>query len=510
MSSSIDKSALAGRRSQPASMVGQLIADKYRLVRALGHGGMGTVYKAENVAIGKVVAIKLLHRNLAEDPIAMQRFHREARATVAISHPNIVEVLDMGNDTGGLPYLVMEYVRGTNLKKILRSAGPLPVERAARIGGQVASALAGAHARGIIHRDLKPENILLKVSRSGPEHVKVVDFGISTFVDAMAERERQLDLTPTGLTMATPFYASPEQIRGAKGRDPRVDIYALGVLLYEMLSAHRPFEGDNLPELCTRILSGEIAPLSVFRRDVPEALELVVRRALAPKVQERFQHAEEVALALVPFGADRPRGDEADPTDTFNVDMRSLGISGLETLRGQPLPSALAYALLSYFAQRHGDRALAVASELGLSAQGLRTQTECDSELLARVLARLDGALGRGDRAEIIAAGRHLAHTLVGSAELPASTTPELFFSLAGALWDRHFDLGEARVVSVGRGYGRLEIRGELRRPVALTLALLGLIEEGLRLSGARGVNVRLVSCSALGDAADAFEASWS
>ena len=509
MSSSFFKGPVTDRPLSPASMVGQLVADKYRLVRALGHGGMGAVFKAENVAIGKVVAIKLLHGNLTDDPIAMQRFQREARATVAIAHPNIVEVLDMGRNGRGSPFLVMEYVRGTNLKKLLRGGGPLPVERAARIAGQAADALAAAHARGIIHRDLKPENILVTKRQGASDVVKVVDFGISTFIDAMAEQERHVDLTPTGLTMATPFYASPEQIRGAKGRDPRVDIYALGVLLYEMLTGHRPFEGENLPELCRRILSGEIVPLRAFRKDVPSSLEELMRRALATKVQERFQSARELALALVPFGAPAPRAEEPEPTDTFTVDLRALD-SRTGERPGPPVPSALAHALLSHYEQRYGEPAKRARALLGLSIERLNTRAECDAEQLSRALSQLDATLGLGDRATLIEAGRSLARTMRGSSALSSNTTPELFFSLSGALWQQHFGIGEARVSTIGRGYGRLELRGEPRRPVALSLALLGLLEEGLKLTGGGAVSVRLTSCTALGDAIDGYEASWS
>lgn len=510
MSSSFSKGMLLPRVSllpPPHSRVGQLIADKYRLVRVLGHGGMGVVYKAENAPIGKVVAIKLLHRNLADDPVAMQRFAREARATVAIAHPNIVEVLDMGHDDRGAPFLVMEYVRGTNLKQLLRATGPMPVERSARIAGLVAGALVAAHGRGIIHRDLKPENILVTRGRGAAEQVKVVDFGISTFINAMAEQERQLDLTPTGMTMATPFYASPEQIRGAKGRDPRVDLYAVGVLLYEMLTGHRPFQGDNLPDLCARILSGEVAPLCAFRSDVPPAFENVVRRALAIHVHERFQSANELLLALVPFGAERSRHEEPEPTDTFTAELRLFEPDARPTLAER---HTLGGALISHFEQRFGPaRVEAAVAGLGDGLSALRTNAQCDGDALGRVLAQLDSGLGRSDRAEIVEAGRHAARLLGGTAALPKSPTPELFFSLSAGIWRHHFPECTARVSRVGRGYGRLEIGGERRRSVALTLAMLGLLEEGLRASGGVGVSVHLAACSALGEPSDAYEASW-
>jgi serine/threonine-protein kinase len=349
------------------------------------------------------------------------------------------------------------------------------------------------------------------VRRGATDLVKVVDFGISTFIDAMAEHERQVDLTPTGFTMATPFYASPEQIRGANGRDPRVDLYAVGVLLYEMLTAHRPFEGDNLPDLCMSILAGKITPLAAFRKDVPRALEKVVRRALATGVQERYQNAQELVLALVPFGAERPRFDEPEPTDTFTADLRTIDASVEDgAAAGFPVQAALVHGLLSHFDERFGvarcDEVLAGARG---AVQEVRALVPCDSDLLARALTLLDQKLARGDRTEITAAGRHAARSFRNTDELPKSTTPELFFSLSARIWQRHFGAGQARVSSVGRGYGKLEVRGEERRSVALVLALLGLLEEGLRMAGGLTVSVRLISCSALGDAHDAFEASW-
>ncbi|MDB4972655.1 MAG: Serine/threonine-protein kinase PknB [Myxococcaceae bacterium] len=502
--------------------VGSVVAGKYRLVRELGHGGMGAVYKAENVAIGKVVALKLLHRNLTEDPIAMQRFEREARATVAIAHPHIVDVLDMGQDPSGAPFLVMEYVRGHSLKQTLRALGPLPVERVAHIAGQILAALGAAHRRGIIHRDLKPENILLSGRRGEPDFVKVVDFGISTFVDSVAQHEREADLTPTGLTMATPFYASPEQIRGANGRDPRVDIYAVGVLTYEMLSGRRPFAGDSLPELCSNILAGAFAPLTVFRKDVPPALAEVVRRALANKASDRYQLASDFAQALVPFGASPPGNEEPDPTDTFNVDRRHLEAPEptapkLAPELGKTVHEQLARALCGYFAERYGNAEVRQLLEaLDRPTRRALAPKTCDGAALSRALLQLDRTFARGDRHEIAAAGRYFVMQGLRDKQFTACATPELFFSLSGLLWQRYFATGEARVTAVGRGYGRLELRageGELpgtaRVPTSLVLAMLGAIEQGLRHSGGQAVTVRLVKASALGDRCDLFEANW-
>ncbi|MEY4511425.1 MAG: hypothetical protein RLZZ450_3547 [Pseudomonadota bacterium] len=541
MTSSFSKAAYRSRHpaSSAETLVGATIAGKYRLVRPLGHGGMGTVYKAENVVIGKVVAIKLLHGSLQEDDIAMQRFQREARSMVAISHRNIVEVIDMGRDTNGSPYLVMEYVRGSSLKSLIAKNGALPVVRAARIAGQILDALAATHRRGIVHRDLKPENILISARTGERDVVKVVDFGISTFADSVAEYEREAELTPTGLTMATPYYASPEQIRGANGRDPRVDLYAVGVLLYEMMSGHRPFEGDNLPELCTRILAGEIAPLCVFRKDVAPAFEAIIRKALANRAQDRYQSAIELAQALVPFGADPVASEEPDPTDTFTSVERALGSyvandaaeplpTIVESTRGadpvphrptdRPRPSAvvhekLARGLFGYFAQSYGNAEVRTLLEaLEPNVRRALSAKSCQSHALGQALTALTRHFGRDERAELTAAGRHFVDESLRDGELAQSAMPELFFSLGASLWHRYFAIGEARVTRIGRGYGRLEVRctgTQARPPLALSVAMVGVLEQGLKESGARAVTVQMVESTALDGLIDAFEASW-
>jgi serine/threonine protein kinase len=521
--------------------IGAEVAGKYRLLRAVGHGGMGTVFKAENTAIGKIVAVKLLHANLTDDGVVLQRFQREARATVSIGHPNIVEVLDMGQEPSGAPFLVMEYVRGKSLKKVLKEQGTFSTKRAAKVAGQLLEALGATHQRGIVHRDLKPENILLTPRHGDPDFVKVFDFGISTFIESMVEL--RVDLTPTGFTMATPFYASPEQIRGGKGRDPRVDIYAVGVVLYEMLTGHRPFEGSNLPDLCDRILSGEITPMRAFRKDVPPGLEAVIERALALRPGDRFQTAAEMLWSMVPFGASPPRTDEPEPTDTFTVELRELTARDREGAAlaerrvaarpavqashtqpdaspkaGGAVRSELARGLLDYFDQQFGrDPVRAVERTLDENVQrklAVRHGSDawCDARALAVALDRFDTVFGEGDRAYVAEAGRHFAraHYYAGErVEMFKSITPELFFSMSSDLWNRYVASGDARVTKVGRGYGRMEVRGQESPLLANSVAILGLLDEGLRLAGATGVSVRLAESASVGDNRDLFEAAW-
>ena len=251
-----------------AYQVGSTVAGKYRIKRLLGHGGMGNVYKAENMSIGRTVALKLLHPHLADDGVTLARFQREARVAAAAGHAHVVEILDMGIESHGAPFLVMEYVRGKSVAKVLRSEGPIPWQRAVDIAGQVLAALGAVHARGIVHRDLKPENVLLTVRNGRQDFVKVFDFGVAAFVETAWDATREPDLTPSGRTMGTPYYASPEQLSGSSGRDARVDLYAVGVLLYEMIAGHRPFNGKNFPDLCRQIMSADPTPLRAFIKGV--------------------------------------------------------------------------------------------------------------------------------------------------------------------------------------------------------------------------------------------------
>ncbi len=526
----MDSETPSSKPSEKSSgwLIGSVVAGKYRLLRAVGHGGMGTVFKAENMAIGKIVAVKLLHDYLTDDGVVLQRFQREARLTVSIAHRNIVEVLDMGTEPNGTPYLVMEYVRGKSLKRALKEQGTFSVERAARIAGQVLDALSATHKLGIVHRDLKPENVLLSPRYGEPDFVKVFDFGISTFAESVAHRETRVDLTPTGFTMATPFYASPEQIRGGKGRDPRVDIYATGVLLYEMLTGHRPFEGTNLPDLCDRILSGEVTPLRAFRKDVPARLEAIIARALALRPVDRFHTAADMLWALVPFGAYAPRADEPEPTDTFTVDLRELSARGDEqaqqfeleaTNPAQPslgVHPEFANGLIDYFEQRFGSAAVERTLDAELQkalAKRKEPDGRCEANKVASALEQLDRAFGSGDRTHVAEAGRHFAraHYYAGDRIAMFQTiTPELFFSMSSDLWRRYVAAGEPRVVKVGRGYGGLEVREQRPPHLPISVAVLGFLDEGLRLSGAKGPSVRLVESAAVGDARDLFEAAWS
>ena len=239
--------------------IGTILGGRYRLVEELGQGGMATIFRAVDTQLGRDVAVKLLRPEYLRDPDFSSRFRQEAQNAASLSHPNVVSVFDYGEDPSG-PYIVMEFVDGEDLATILRRNGSLPPSQAARIAGAVARALAAAHARGIVHRDVKPGNVL--IGRDG--RVKVVDFGIAR---AVAEAQ----MTLPGTTLGSVHYFSPEQARGEPATNAS-DIYALGIVLYEMLTGTRPWEGDSAAAVALARLSGPTPDPALVRPSVPPDL----------------------------------------------------------------------------------------------------------------------------------------------------------------------------------------------------------------------------------------------
>jgi len=277
------------RRDPDDELVGIWLGD-WQLTRLIGRGGMGRVYEARDRKGRRRVALKVLSEDLASDPAFVKRFHREARVLASLSHPHVVEILDRGEANGRI-WFAMEYVRGENLRRRLERA-ILPAEEAVRIAGEVASALAYAHARGVIHRDLKPENVLL--DEEGRVHL--VDFGLSRLAGDGGGGATSL-LTRTDVILGTYEYMAPEQRRGDQDLDARADVFALGVILYEMLTGKLPL--------------GRFAPPSRLRSDVPASLDTVVNHALATERDARFESAEALKAAL--DGAWARRGQAPQP-----------------------------------------------------------------------------------------------------------------------------------------------------------------------------------------------------
>ena len=285
----------AGRGGRDDPLLGNLIADRYRIVARLGEGGTSIVYLASREAVGDRVAIKFLKEDLTKRVGSVERFIIEARASSRIDHPHIVSVFDFGRDDEGHYYLVMEYVEGRSLIKHIKACRGFLQERAVEILRQLLMAVGAAHAEGIVHRDLKPENVICAKGRTGGDFVKVLDFGLAKFVGDGAG----VSLTRHGVILGTPYYISPEQARAEKV-DNRTDLYSVGVMAYEMLTGRVPFRGSNAVTVINRHISSEPKPFAMVRPDLeihPE-LEQLVLSLLAKSPSGRFQTAEETLEAL--------------------------------------------------------------------------------------------------------------------------------------------------------------------------------------------------------------------
>ncbi len=280
-----------------ADLVGKVFEKKYRLVRLLGEGGMGAVYEAEHTILNRTVAVKVMHPVIATNPIAVDRFFREAQAASAIGHPNIIEIFDVGKDDDGEVFMVMELLRGESLEALLDKRGRLPAPRTIEIILQVLSALHAAHHKGIIHRDLKADNVFLAVDARLREEVKILDFGIAKVQGS--DFDTDMGLTKTGTVLGTPHYLSPEQARGGKNIDHRIDIWTVGVLMYEMLTGEMPFEGENYNEILSKVLMDEPTPINELVPEVPQGLVAVVEKALTKDRDERYVTVSEMIEDLM-------------------------------------------------------------------------------------------------------------------------------------------------------------------------------------------------------------------
>jgi len=279
--------------------VGQLIADRYELKETVGTGGMSTVYCAFDTLLERQVALKILHDQYGEDEEYVERFRREARAVAQLSHPNIVTVIDRGEENGK-QFIVFELVDGENLKELVDRGGPLPVRRVLELGLEVGRALAFAHAQGLVHRDVKPQNVLL----NDEGHAKVTDFGIVRSLDAVGHTE-------TGTVLGTSHYIAPEQARGERV-DAQTDVYSFGVVLYELLTGEVPYPGDNFLSVAMKHVNDPVPSVLDARPDTPLRLATLVERSLAKQPAERPASMDEVVAELeaVRVELDAKDGDE--------------------------------------------------------------------------------------------------------------------------------------------------------------------------------------------------------
>ncbi len=333
----------------PDALPGTRIAGNFEILDLLGEGAMGRVYRAKQLSLDKVVAIKVLHKHLTTDVKLAKRFHREARAASRLSHPNSVQIIDFGAAEDGTLYIAMEFLEGEDLQSLIEEEAPLTPARIALLLGQVLSALDEAHHAGIIHRDLKPENVLvLKAGRGAGERVKVCDFGIAK----IQESDGGSAITMAGFVCGTPEYMAPEQARGEE-LDARADLYSAGIMLYQMLTGAVPFTSDTALGTITKQLVEPLVPPRKKRPDlrIPEALERVALKALAKDRNERYASAGEMSEALT--AAVRTLGERAtqpipvgpplsEPAGPVEVDGRART---LDAIPAQQRPRTPALAL---------------------------------------------------------------------------------------------------------------------------------------------------------------------
>lgn len=310
-------------------VVGSILGGKYLVEGILGQGGMGVVVSARHMELDQRVAIKCLLAHAQSVPEIVERFTREARAAAKIHGEHVARVIDVGRFDDGTPFMVMEHLKGRDLADELANTGPLPVPDAVRYLLETCEALSQAHALRIVHRDLKPSNLFLAEQPGRRPIVKVLDFGISKVIDPTGSA-----LTKTASVMGTPYYMSPEQLLSSKSVDERSDIWALGVILYELLAGRPPFVAETAPEIVAQVLQNAPEPLNAVRGDVPPALAEIIARCMRSKVPERFANVAELAQALMPFAAPEDQGSAV-------AIARVLGITAPPT---SALPSMAAHA----------------------------------------------------------------------------------------------------------------------------------------------------------------------
>jgi eukaryotic-like serine/threonine-protein kinase len=318
-----DGSVLKDKVSVEDQAIGRTLDGKYRIDGFLKRGGMGSVFRGTHVLLNKPVAVKLIRPELVTSQDIVERFFREARAAAKLSHPNIVTVHDLGQTDDGTLYIIMEIVDGQSLKDLIVGKGPWAPARALRFCRGVASALSVAHRNGIIHRDLKPQNIMVARDSDGNESPKLLDFGIAKTLEPDSPA-----LTSTGMVLGTPHYMSAEQAKGMPA-DQRSDIYALGVILYEMLVGKVPFDDKSIPSILVKHLTEAPRPPSSLRGDIPREVETLVLRCLEKDPDRRFQSADELARALV-------QREETEPHRVLDPTLATMPLNEQATVESKP------------------------------------------------------------------------------------------------------------------------------------------------------------------------------
>lgn len=483
-------------------LIGQLIDKRYRLVRLLGDGPFGAVYKAEHATVGRQVSLRILPSTLLAHPVILHRFFREARLMSSISHARLHPLLDAGLAPEGVAYVAYQYIRGRSMSMALAQDAPMSLEKAATLTGHILEGLEAIHNSGFVHRALAPESVLLQVTASGFEQAMLTNFG------AAALEDDGQGVTSFS-TWVSDIYTPPERRRGDPP-DRREDIFAAGMLLAAMLSpAGVPRTGGEL-----------------IAEGVPPAVEAIVARAVHPSPLARFSSAAEMRQALRPFAR---HGDEdpASATRTHISDLRALarreralGVLPARMRLNQQhrvfVDGGFGMAILQAVHERTPPP---LRGELLRRVQGLERLLSAPQNptppiptlLLAAALEEGDALSQAADRLFCTAVGEQalqgsLAVSLRGE---HSSVTPEFFLDFVVPTWAQKLTGGIAKVTHVGRGYGRLEIRDQAEPSLAICACQVGILAEALSRLGAHGVEINKTSCEAVGDPACVYSATW-
>jgi serine/threonine protein kinase len=457
---------------------GMIIRNKYQILSRIGIGGMGLVYCGRHLTFNELCAIKIVNDDIAGDATFLQRFQTEAVVTRKLRHPNAVRVDDFDYTEDGRPFIVMELVEGKNISEILQTEGALAVPRAVRIARQVALAIAMAHKLGIVHRDLKPGNIILTTDDHGQEVAKVLDFGIAKLREAAGESRPEM--TMTGMVVGTPLYMSPEQFMGKKAGgeiDGRTDIYSLGVVLYQMVTAQLPFEAETPYALMLQHLQGAVTPPHELKPElhIPEALSRVILKAMEKSREQRFQTAEEFVAAL-----------DGIPTDTF-----ANAVAGNATPEPAPAaPAASAVTAQPVTAAKTASKSEAASGIVTQASPVLVASVQSDSVQSGSVQSSSpqpnfvpsssvpSGAVASGNAASSSSVDPQVINSAAQHVFLPPRSFPKLILRVGVVIL--------AGVLVVGAGY--LKYRSVRRTKIehAVTEQLNSAPSETLRKAGVR------------------------
>ena len=349
-------------------LIGQTVDGRYTIVEQIGEGGMGAVYRAQHQRLGRQVAIKFLHHEFAKHHEALERFFNEARAAATLGHPNIAESFDMGELASGAPFIVLELLKGRSVHDEVSRVGPLSIRRALRIARQIALGLDAAHQRGIIHRDLKAENVFLTDREESPDHVKILDFGVARVL------ENTTNITRPGLLIGTPEIMPPEQIIAPDTIDARVDIYAAGVILYQMLSGQRPYGAMPLPALLHKILEESPPPLTSLPEDARRLVEDAMARDRNQRIQTMTELRDRIDACMIAISSPATPLGTRVPTDVIaaaETVPAAAAVAATEVAVSEvDVPSHLvaSRAITSSTQDVHGSRRRSVMLGLGVGS----------------------------------------------------------------------------------------------------------------------------------------------